>query len=98
MHCYGLHERPQNKVYHIYYPFTLGKIAIALLCNWSSLCLWGQDILRSRSVSEGELPSQAEAEKAEDRPEPNLYPLRGTILFYEDPFEHAVPVEDWEVI
>jgi hypothetical protein len=37
-------------------------------------------------------------EKAEDRPEPNLYPLRGTVLFYEDPFEPAVPVEDWEVL
>jgi hypothetical protein len=53
---------------------------------------------RSPSVSKGESPSQAEAEKAEDRPEANLYPLRGTVLFYEDPFESAVPVEDWEVL
>jgi hypothetical protein len=37
-------------------------------------------------------------EKAEDQPEPNLYPLRGTVLFYEDPFEPAVPVEDWKVL
>jgi hypothetical protein len=59
---------------------------------------------RSRSVSAGEtalkglggLPHQME--KAEDQPEPNLYPLRGTVLFYEDPFEPAVPVEDWEVL
>jgi hypothetical protein len=51
---------------------------------------------RSRSVSEGESPNQAE--KAEDRPEPNLYPLRGTVLLYEDPFEPAVPGEDWEVM
>jgi hypothetical protein len=39
-------------------------------------------------------PSQAEAEKAEDQAEPNLYPLRGKVLFYEDPFESAIPVED----
>jgi hypothetical protein len=60
---------------------------------------------RSRSVSAGEAalirlgesPSQAEAEQA-DQPEPNLYPLRGTVFFYEDPFEPAVPVEDWEVL
>jgi hypothetical protein len=53
---------------------------------------------RSRSVSEGESPSQAEAEKAEDRLELNLYPLRGTVLFYEDPLESAVPVKVWEVL
>jgi hypothetical protein len=51
---------------------------------------------RSPSVSEGESPNPLE--KAEDRPEPKLYPLRGTVLFYEDPFEPAVPVEDWEVL
>ncbi len=42
--------------------------------------------------------SSNQMEKAEDQPEPNLYPLRGTVLFYEDPFEPAVPVEDWEVL
>jgi hypothetical protein len=42
--------------------------------------------------------SPHQMEKAEDKPEPNLYPLRGTVLFYEDPFEPAVPVEDWEVL
>jgi len=46
---------------------------------------------RSSSVSKGESPSQAEAEKAEDRLELNLYPLRSTVLFYEDSFESAVP-------
>jgi hypothetical protein len=51
---------------------------------------------RSPSVSEGESPNPLE--KAEDRPEPKLYPLRGTVLFYDDPFEPAVPVEDWEVL
>jgi hypothetical protein len=36
---------------------------------------------RSRSVSEGESPSQAEVEKAEDRPKLNLYSLQGKVLF-----------------
>lgn len=42
--------------------------------------------------------SPNQMEKTEDQTEPNLYPLRGTVLFYEDPFEPAVPVEDWEVL
>jgi hypothetical protein len=51
---------------------------------------------RSRSVLERELPSLVE--KAEDQAEPNLYHLRGKVLFYEDPFESAIAVEDWEVL
>jgi hypothetical protein len=54
------------------------------------------NIRRSRSVSERELPSPVE--KAENQAEPNLYPLRGKVLFYEDPFEPAISVEDWEVL
>jgi hypothetical protein len=42
--------------------------------------------------------SPHQMEKAEDQPNLNLYPLRGTVLFYEDPFEPAVPVEDWKVL
>jgi hypothetical protein len=44
----------------------------------------------------GESPSQSE--RAEDQPDLNLYPLQGTVPFYKDPFESAVPVEDWEVL
>jgi hypothetical protein len=47
---------------------------------------------RSPSVSAEKLPSPVE--KAEDQTELNLYPLRGTVLFYEDPFESAVPIKD----
>jgi hypothetical protein len=47
---------------------------------------------RSPSVSTEKSPSQVA--KAEDQAEPNLYPLRGTVLFYEDPFESAVPIKD----
>ncbi len=28
----------------------------------------------------------------------NPYPLRGTVYRYDNPFEPAVPVEDWEVL
>jgi hypothetical protein len=47
---------------------------------------------RSCSVSTEKSPSPVE--KAEDQTEPNLYPLRGTVLFYEYPFESAVPIKD----
>jgi hypothetical protein len=59
---------------------------------------------RSRSFSAGEAAlkgpgeSPSQVKKAEDQSEPNLYPLRGAVLFYEDPFEHAIPVQDWEVL
>jgi hypothetical protein len=43
---------------------------------------------RSRSVSEGELPIQSEM-PAVNPPEPHPHPLRGTVLYYEDPFESA---------
>jgi hypothetical protein len=29
---------------------------------------------------------------------PEDYPLQGTVLRYDDPFEPAVPAEDWEVL
>ena len=30
--------------------------------------------------------------------ESNPYPLQGTVIHYDDPFEPAVPIEDWEVL
>ena len=30
------------------------------------------------------------------RPTQHSYPLRGTLLHYDNPFEAAVPTEDWE--
>jgi hypothetical protein len=42
---------------------------------------------RSHSVSKGESPSQVE--KVVNQTEPNLCPLRGTVLFYEETFEPA---------
>lgn len=29
---------------------------------------------------------------------PTVNPLKGTLLKYDDPFEPAVPIEDWEVL
>jgi hypothetical protein len=53
---------------------------------------------RSPSVSTEESSSQLENAVLE-QPQPNLYPLRGTVHYsYEDPFEPAVPIEDWEVL
>jgi hypothetical protein len=42
-------------------------------------------------------PSQEEKAVVE-QPAPNLYPLRGKVLYYEEPFEPAVLAEDWEVL
>jgi len=37
--------------------------------------------------------------KLPSRPsESNLYPLRGTVYRYDDPFDPAVPLEDWEAL
>ncbi len=40
-------------------------------------------------------PSLTEEQKKEF--EQNRYPLRGTVLEYVDPYEPAVPPEDWDV-
>jgi hypothetical protein len=31
-------------------------------------------------------------------PDTNEFPLQGTVLYYDDPFEPAVPSEDWEAL
>jgi hypothetical protein len=77
----------KNKVYNIYYPFTLGKPAIAPAQNCSSVRFWGHDILRSPSVSVGEAAlkglgeSLSPVEKTVAQPELNLYPLQGKVFF-----------------
>lgn len=50
---------------------------------------------RSRGVSTQGSSSPTKSTVV-DESEPNSYPLRGTVLHYEDPFEPAVPIEDWE--
>lgn len=45
-------------------------------------------------LERGNQSGKARASQAE----PNLYPLRGTVLHYEDPFEPAVSPDDWEAL
>lgn len=73
-------------------PFHVGDAVEVIILERSPSVSAGEAALKGL----GELPNQME--KAEDQAEPNLYPLRGTVLFYEDPFESAIPVEDWEVL
>jgi len=57
----------------------------------------GTIVLENLPFAEGEtveiiiVKSDAESEK-------KRYPLRGTLYKYEEPFEPAVPLEDWEVL
>ncbi|MGL5875462.1 MAG: hypothetical protein ACRC2R_24385 [Xenococcaceae cyanobacterium] len=37
-------------------------------------------------------------ERRSYNPESNSHSLRGKVISYEDPFEPAVPVEDWDVL
>lgn len=59
----------------------------------------GRVVLENLPFEEGEkvevivLEALDEEEKTE-----NPYPLRGTLYKYEDPFEPAVPAEDWEAL
>jgi hypothetical protein len=73
-------------------PFHVGDAVEVIILERSSSFSASKTALKGL----GESPSQAE--KVDPQPFPNLYPLRGTVLFYEDPFEPAVPVEDWEVM
>jgi hypothetical protein len=70
------------------------KVETVLSLDWSHSVSVGETAMKGLRES----TSQAEAEKAEDQPELNLYPLRGTVLFYEDPFEPAVHVEVWQAL
>jgi hypothetical protein len=52
---------------------------------------------RSPSISTGKSSNQ-QKNVMTDESVPNSYPLRGTVLYYEDPFEPATPIKDWEVL
>jgi hypothetical protein len=71
-------------------PFHIGDAVEVIILERSPSASASEAALKGL----GESPSQAESEQAEDQPVPNLYPLRGTVLFYEDPFEPAVPIKD----
>jgi hypothetical protein len=73
-------------------PFHVGDAVEVIILERSRCVSAGEAALKGL----GESPSQVE--KAKDQSKPNLYPLRGTVLFYEDPFEPAVAMEDWKVL
>ena len=52
---------------------------------------------RSHRVSTKESSSQIKNAVIGES-ELNSYPLRGTVLHYEDPLEPAIPIEDWDVL
>ena len=37
-------------------------------------------------------------ERSSSKTTPDSYPLRGTVIRYDDPFEPATSAEDWEVL
>jgi hypothetical protein len=73
-------------------PFHTGD-AVEVIILERSRCVSESE---SRNVPESAYPSPAP--ETLDQLEQNLYPLRGKVLYYEDPFEPAVPTEDWEVL
>ena len=52
---------------------------------------------RSHSVSTPESSGRIK-NAVIDESESKSYPLRGTVLHYEDPFGPAVTIEDWDVL
>ena len=60
----------------------------------------GTIILENLPFDEGEKVEVIvlETKEATKEKSDNLYPLRGTLYKYENPFETAVPLEDWEVL
>ncbi len=60
----------------------------------------GRVVLEDLPFEEGEKVEiiVLEAENGANVARDNPYPLRGTLYKYEDPFEPATPLEDWEVL
>ena len=42
--------------------------------------------------------TEVPAPEAEEQEAPDRFPLRGTVLRYDDPYGPAVPPEDWEAL
>jgi hypothetical protein len=66
-------------------PFHVGDAVEVIILERSRSTSAGEATLKGL----GESPSQVEAEKVEEQPEPSLYPLRDNVIFYEEPFESA---------
>ena len=57
----------------------------------------GTVVLENLPFEEGETV-EIIIQKAENKKEKTPYPLRGTLYKYEEPFEPAAPLEDWEAL
>ena len=71
-------------------PMNAHKLAVTLIED-GTLLLKGLPFHAGDTV-EIIILEQKKAERPID------HPLRGTVLRYDDPFEPAVPTEDWEVL
>ncbi|MDZ8081371.1 MAG: hypothetical protein RMX35_20195 [Nostoc sp. DcaGUA01] len=58
----------------------------------------GTLILEDLPFHAGEAVEIIILERSPELSESNRYPLRGTVIRYDDPFEPPVPIEDWEVL
>ncbi|MFN6562562.1 MAG: hypothetical protein RMY28_022590 [Nostoc sp. ChiSLP01] len=58
----------------------------------------GTLILEDLPFHAGETVEIIILERFPEASESNPYPLRGTVIRYDDPFEPPVPIEDWEVL
>lgn len=71
----------------------------AVLSEDGTLMLKGLPFHAGDAVEVIILEQGTQSEKAvANQSEANLYPLRGTVLAYEDPFEPTIPLDDWEVL
>ncbi|MBV9868338.1 MAG: hypothetical protein JO316_23535 [Abitibacteriaceae bacterium] len=61
--------------------------------SWEDL-----QVLRQLLDERSHLQPPTQSEPVTTEPEPNENPLKGSVLHYDDPFEPAVPIEDWEVL
>jgi hypothetical protein len=57
----------------------------------------GKIVLENLPFEEGE-SVEIVISKAANQKDENLYPLRGTVYKYEEPFEPSAPLEDWEAL
>ncbi|MDZ8236192.1 MAG: hypothetical protein RMZ69_03285 [Nostoc sp. ChiQUE01a] len=58
----------------------------------------GTLILEDLPFHAGEAVEIIILERSPELSESNPYPLRGTVIRYDDPFEPPVPIENWEVL
>ncbi len=58
----------------------------------------GRVVLNDLPFEEGEQVEIIVLETNGKQTEPKSNPLKGSVLRYDDPFEPATPIEDWDVL